>query len=191
MTVVVRRLLTGLTLVSLCAAGAASAQQPQNPAGAPGGSAGGRIAFVNARAVLQGMPGYAKAESTFTKEYNAAQGDAQKMQAVFDSTVAAYQQSMAMLSPSARTAREKALTAQKDSLDARLASLRDKVDGRERELLSPMQQRLQAIIDGIRAEGNYWMVIDLGNASAIPFLVSYDKSLDITDRVVRRLLQSN
>ncbi len=191
MSVVVRRLFIGLTLVTLSAAGAASAQQPQNPAGAPGGSGGGRIAFVNARAVLQGMPGYAKAESTFTKEYSAAQGDAQKLQAAFDSTVAAYQQSMAMLSPSARTAREKALTVQKDSLDAKLAVLRDKVDGRERELLSPMQQRLQAIIDGIRAEGNYWMVIDLGNASAIPFLVSYDKSLDITDRVVRRLMQSN
>ena len=96
-----------------------------------------------------------------------------------------------MLSPSARTTREKALSVQNDSLQAKLQALQDRVAGRERELLAPMQQRLSAIIDGIRAEGNYWLMIDLGNPQIGGFIVSYDKSLDITERVARRLLQSN
>lgn len=185
MFVTVRRLVASLTIVSLAGFSAAAGQQGAAAAPAPG-----RIAFINAQAVLRGMPGYAKAESTWVKEANAAQVDGQRMQAAFDSTVEAYRQSQAMLSPSARTAKEKILAGQQDSLNLKLQALQERVAGRERELLSPMQQRLTAIIDGLRAESNYWMVIDMGG-SAGQFIVSYDKSLDITDKVVRRLLQSN
>ena len=189
MIVVVRRLVTGLALCLLAGVSAAAAQGPTGAAGQP--ASGGRIAFINARALLQGMPGYAKAESLYTKDLATAQSEGQKLQAVWDSTVAAYQQSQAMLSPSARSAREKALSVQNDSLQARLQNLQERVGARERELLAPMQQRLSAIIDGIRAEGNFWLIIDLGNPQIGGFIVSYDKSLDITERVARRLLQSN
>ncbi len=189
MTVVVRRLVTGLALGLLAGVSTLSAQGPAG--GAAPQATGGRIAFVNARALLQGMTGYAKAESLYTKDLTAAQGEGQRLQAAWDSTVAAYQQTQAMLSPSARSAREKALGVQNDSLQAKLQSLQDRVAARERELLAPMQQRLSAIIDGVRAEGNYWLVIDLGNPQIGGFIVSYDKSLDITERVARRLLQSN
>ena len=185
---VVRKLIAGLTLIALAGAGQAAAQQPNT---APASGAGTiRVAFVKARSVLQGMPGYAKAESTYTKEAQAAQAQADRIQATWDSTAAAYNQSKAMLSQSQRDAREKALKAQGDSLQGRLQALRDKVDAKERELLTPMQTRLQAIIDGIRAEGNFAMVIDLDNPASAN-IVSYDKSLDITDRVLRRLLQSD
>jgi outer membrane protein len=187
MIVVVRRLATGLALGLLAGVSSASAQGPTGAAPA----SGGRIAFIQARALLQGLPGYAKAESLYTKDLAAAQAEGQKLQAAWDSTVAAYQQSSAMLSPSARTAREKALGVQNDSLQARLQGLQERIGARERELLQPMQQRLSSIIEGVRAEGNYWMVIDLGNPQIGGFIVSYDKSLDITDRVARRLLQSN
>jgi outer membrane protein len=189
MIVVVRRLVTGLVLCLVAGAATASAQQPSSATGAPGPA--GRIAFVNARALLQGMPGYAKAESLYTKELQVAQGEGQKLQAAWDSTVAAYQQSQAMLSPSARTTRERALNAQNDSLQAKLQGLQERVANKERELLQPMQARLTAIIDGIRAEGNYSVVIDLGNPAAASLFVSYDKALDITVLVARRLTQSN
>jgi len=188
MIVVVRRLVTGLAL-GLAAAGTASAQQPQG-ATSPSGPAG-RIAFVNATALLKSMPGYAKAESLYTKELQGAQREGAKLQAAWDSTVAAYQQSQAMMSPSARTSRERALSAQNDSLQAKLQTLQDRIGGKERELLQPMQTRLSAIIDGVRAENNYAVVIDMGNPGAASLFVSYDKALDITVLVARRLTQSN
>ncbi len=182
----VRRLWLSLVITTLAGAGVASAQS------APGGSSAAalRIAFVKARTVLTGMPGYAKAESLYAKDAQTAQAEADRMQAAWDSTVAAYQQSSAMLSASAKTAREKTLNAQQDTLRNKLQAIKDRVDARERELLTPMQTRLQAIIDGVRAEGNFALVIDLDNPYS-QNIVSYDKSLDITDRVVRRLLQSN
>jgi outer membrane protein len=187
MTVALRRLAIGLALFTLAGARPAAAQQPQSAAAPP---AGMRIAFVNAQAVLRGMPGYAKAESTWTKEYQSAQVEGQKMQAAMDSAVAAFQQSSAMLAPSARSTRQKALELQNDSMQAKLQALQDKVENRQKELLAPMQTRLGAIIEGIRAEGNFWLIIDLGNPASAN-IVAYDKTLDITDRVLRRLLQSN
>ena len=191
MNAVVRRLCVGLAIVTLAGAATGAAQQPSPPpSGAALGAGSLRIAFVKARAVLQSMPGYAKAESTYAKEAQTAQAEADRMQAGWDSTLATYQQSSAMLSASARAAREKTLNVQGDSLRARLQRIKERVDARERELLTPMQTRLQAIIDGIRAEGNFSAVIDLDNPYS-QNIVSYDKSLDITERVVRRLLQSD
>jgi outer membrane protein len=192
MIAVVRRLCVGLAIVTLAGAGTAAAQQPASPpaSGAALGAGSLRIAFVKARAVLQGMPGYAKAESTYAKEAQTAQAEADRMQAAWDSTLAVYRQSSAMLSASAKTAKEKSLQAQGDSLQIKLQAIKERVDAKERELLTPMQTRLQAIIDGIRAEGNFSLVIDLDNPYS-QNIVSYDKSLDITDRVVKRLLQSN
>jgi len=157
---------------------------------APAAGTGLKIAFINASALLRGMPGYAKAESTFTKEAEVANGEAQKLRAGFDSVVAQYQQQQAMLTPTNRTAREKQLQAQQDSLQGKLQQLQGRVDAKERELLTPMQDRLKAIIEGMRAEGNYALIIDLGN-NASQNIVAYDKSLDITLRVAQRLAQSN
>jgi hypothetical protein len=53
-----------------------------------------------------------------------------------------------------------------------------------------MQTRLQAVIDGVRGELGLFMVIDLDNPSSAN-IISYDKSLDISDRVARRVMQSN
>jgi Skp family chaperone for outer membrane proteins len=95
-----------------------------------------------------------------------------------------------MMTPTARTTREKQLQAQGDSLDQKVQALRERIDARERELLTPMQTRLQAVIDGVRGELGLFMVIDLDNPSSAN-IISYDKSLDISDRVARRVMQSN
>lgn len=185
MIVAVRRLLAGLAVLTAAGTTAATAQQPQSSA------AGARIAFVNAGQILRQMPGYARAESLWTREARSAEQEAQKLRAPFDSAVAAFQQSSAMMTPTNRTARERSLRAQSDTLQQKLQALEQRVDAKERELLTPMQQRLSAVIEGIRAESNYWFVIDLGNQASAAVIVSYDKALDITDRVLRRLQQSS
>ncbi len=181
-----RRLVIGLALLGAASAGSAAAQQPAGGTAQPGM----RIGFVRAGEVLRQMPGYAKAESTYTRELRAAEGEAQKIRAPLDSALAQFQQAAAMMTPTNRTARQRQLEAQRDSVESRLQALQERVGARERELLAPMQQRLAAVIEGIRAENNLWMIIDLGNRAS-ENIVSYDKSLDITDRVLRRLQQSS
>jgi outer membrane protein len=132
------------------------------------------------------MPGYAQAESTYAKERESAESEARKLQTAWDSTVAQFRQSSAMMTPSNRSAREKQLQAQADSLQGKLQTIEARVAAKERELLAPMQDRLRAVIDGFRAELNFAMIVDLSSqfASAV---IAYDKSLDITLRVAQRL----
>lgn len=182
---VTRRVLGGMAL--LLFGGVAAAQGSQ---GSPGAPITSRIGFIHATTVLRQMPGYTKAESTWTKEAEVVQKQMQQMQASWDSTVAAFRQSSAMLAPSARTTREKQLQAQGDSLDQKFTALRERIDARERELLTPMQTKLQGVIDGVRSELGLVMVVDLDNPSSAN-IISWDKSLDISDRVAKRAIQSN
>ena len=148
----------------------------------------GRIAFVNARLVLQSMPGYAQAESTFAAELAAGRTEIERMQASLDSAAADFQQQQVMLTPSNRTAKQSELQATSDRIQQRITEIQQQLGMREEELLSPMQERLSAIIDGLRAENNYSMVVDL-SAQGLG-IITYDKSLDITQRVVLRVNQS-
>lgn len=177
---VVRGVLMGLVAGALLGSGSTVAAQ---------GAAPTKIAFVNARVLLQGMPGYAKAESTFTKELEAGRAEMQKSQAQFDSAAADFEQQQVMLSPTNRAAKRKELETKSQALQQRQQDLQSRLQQRERDLLQPMQERLTAVIDGIRAEGNYAMIIDLG-AQGVG-VITYDKSLDITERVLARLKTPN
>lgn len=188
----VRRFVAVVIAASVITVGTAMAQaaKPATSAAPQASTSGAKIGFINAAALLKGMPGYAQAESLFTKDAELAQTEAQKLRAVFDSAVATYQQSQAMMTPTNRAAKEKELQAKQDSLQSKLQQLQARVQGKERDLLAPLQEKLRAIIDGVRAEGNYVMIIDLGQ-DASSNIVSYDKSADITLRVAQRLSQPN
>jgi outer membrane protein len=158
--------------------------------GAPAGAAtASRIAFVNVGVTLRAMPGWAQAESLFVQERNAAGQELQTMQAALDSAGAAFQQQSPMLSPTNRTARQRELAQQEERLQTRYNEIQQTMGAREQELLSPMQERLTAIIDGIRAEGNFAVIFDIGGQGSA-LMVSMDRSLDITSRVLQRIAQS-
>ena len=59
---------------------------------------------------------------------------------------------------------------------------------RERELVAPLESRVQAIIEGVRAERNIGIVFDV--ATMAQAIAAVDESLDITPLVVQRLQQS-
>ncbi len=148
-----------------------------------------KIGFVNARAVLAGMPGYAQAESLFVKERDGAQAELVSLRQVFDSAVAEFEQQQAILSPSSRAAKRQELEQQQQRLEQRTQQLSEAMERKQTELLDPMQRRLTAVIDGIRAEGNYAFIFDMGTLG--PAIISADQTLDITSRVIERLRQSN
>jgi outer membrane protein len=157
-------------------------------AAAQAGPASVRIGFVNARAVLEAMPGYAQAESTFTREAEQGQAEVQRLQARLDSLVREFQQQEPMLSATTRQARRRELDTQAQQLQQQANDIRARIARREMELLQPMQQRLVAMLEGMRAEMNLAMIIDIGAPET--GIVTWDRSLDLTQRVIERLRQN-
>ena len=144
-----------------------------------------KIGYVNLQAILRQTPGYAKAESTFTREVQVYRTEVQKLQATLDSSASDFEQQSVLLSPTQRAAKRKDLQAQQQKLEQRTQELQRKAASRERELLDPIQSKVNSVIEGIRAAGNYAMIFDVSSPGNS--VVTADKSLDLTQRVIQQL----
>jgi Skp family chaperone for outer membrane proteins len=167
----------GACLVTLTALGAAPAAAQQQ--------GGVKLAYVNSQAILKQTPGYAQAESTFAKELEGYRSEVQKLQASMDSSASDFEQQSVMLSPTQRQAKRKDLEGQQDKLQQRTQELQQKASARERELLEPIQTKVNAVIEGLRASGNYAVIFDVSAPNS--GIVTADKSLDLTARVIQQL----
>ncbi len=155
------------------------------PVTAQATAAGTKIAFVNSQKILKETPGYAQAETTFTRELATFRTEVEQLQAKLDSSAADFQQQGTLLSPSAREAKRKLLETQQSQLEQRTQDLQQRAATRERELLDPIQNRVSAVVEQIRAAGGYAMVFDVGTPGTS--VVAADKSLDLSDRVIAQL----
>jgi Skp family chaperone for outer membrane proteins len=182
-----------VTLLLVAIATPAAAQQrpgaakpPAKPAApAAGNAAAQKLAFVNTRQVLQQTPGYAAAESTFTREMATYRTEVTKLQTTLDSAAQDFDQQSVVLSPTQRAAKRKELEGQQQKLEARMQELQQKADTRQRELLDPINKRVSTIIEGIRAEGNYAFIFDVSAPGSV--IITADRALDLTPRVIERL----
>jgi outer membrane protein len=147
--------------------------------------AGAKIAYVNTQAILKQTPGYTQAESTFSKELQTYRSEVQKLQATLDSSASDFDQQSVMLSPTQRAAKRKDLQSQQQVLEKRTQELQQKAATRERELLDPIQSKVNSVIEGVRAAGNYAVIFDVSAPNS--GIVTADKSLDLTQKVIQQL----
>lgn len=146
------------------------------------------VAYVAVQAVLQNTPGYTKAESTWTAEVEGFKRQMTELQARLDSASSAFEQKSAMLSPSNRASERKQLEEQTLAMQQQVADLNRKAGERQRELLDPIEQRVVAVIESLRVEGNYSIVFDVSAQGSN--VVTADKALDLTKRAIDRLAAS-
>jgi len=150
--------------------------------------AGSRIAFVDSRLVLQQTPGYAAADSQFTRELGSWRAEVQRLQASLDSAARDFEQSSVVLSPSARDAKRQDLIQQQQTLEQRATDLETRAAARQRELLDPIEQRVNTAIEQVRASGSYAIIFDVGSPGS--GIVAADRSLDLTQVVIDELTKT-
>ncbi len=168
----------GLALLTLIAVTPrqASAQQAAAPA---------KVAFVNMQRVLSETPGYAQAESTFTREVANYRTQFQQLQSQLDSAASAFETQSTLLSPAARQSKRQELQQRQTDLEQRGNELQQKIAQRNQELLEPLQSRVVAVVEKLRQAGGYAMVFDVSNQSNT--IVTADRSLDMSDKVIAEL----
>ncbi|HTK56528.1 MAG TPA: OmpH family outer membrane protein [Gemmatimonadales bacterium] len=156
--------------------------RPATPAQSPQAQ---KFAYLNSRAILAQTPGYAQAETTFSRELNTSREEVARLQASLDSAANDFETASVLLSPTAKQAKQRELVAQQQTVSQRQQELQDRMQARERELLEPLQRRVQDIINGIRAEMSLSMVFDVAAMGGA--MVAADPSLDITPIVIQRM----
>ena len=104
------------------------------------------LGFVDSRLILQSTPGYQAADSQFTRELASWRAEIQRLQASLDSAARDFEQSSVVLSPSARDSKRQELMSQQATLEQRASELEGRATTRQRELLDPIEQRVNAAI---------------------------------------------
>jgi outer membrane protein len=144
-----------------------------------------KIAFVNSQTLMEAAPGRAAATDLLTKEGQGYQTQLQKMQDSINGLLTKYQKDEPTMTAAAKDTKQKAIQALETEFQAQQLKFQKQFDDRTKEVMAPITDQVKKVIDDIRVEDGYAIILD--NAPGAGNIVSADKNLDITDRVVSRL----
>ena len=114
-----------------------------------------------------------------------ARSEVQRLQMQLDTAVAEYQCASVTMTPAAKSQREEQLRQMEARNRQRAQDLDQQMQSREAELTGPLMQRVNSVIEGVRAEFNYAFVFDVAVQNTQ--IVAADRSLDITNLIIQRL----
>jgi outer membrane protein len=172
----------------ICAAVAALAVLGPLSAGAQAAAtAPAKMAFINSQQILAVAPGRADAEAAFQKEVDNVRGQEKAMSDSLQTMVQQYQNVQPTLSAADRTTRETAIRAKQTAYQQRQQQLEQSAQTRQAELIQPIFDKINKVLNDIRVEDGYTAILDVNPGSGGGAVVAYDKNLDITDHVIARV----
>lgn len=180
MGVVSRMVAGGVLLASVAGVAGAQGAAPSTPP-----AAGMKVAYLNSNQVLEGAPGRAEALAQFEKETLPIRTQMQRMQDSLQAMIGEYQKAAAQLTPAQRQQREATLGQRQQEYQQRAQEMQQQAQARQEELMAPIMEQVNKVIQDVRAEDGYAFIFDAG--AQVPFIVSADKNLDITTRIIDRL----
>jgi outer membrane protein len=154
--------------------------------GATAQQSAGQIVFMNSQQVLAGAPGAREAQTTLEREMGELRTQVQQMEQTLDSMMTVYDQRQVMLSPEAKREMQDEIRARQREFQGRAQQMEQQASERQAELLQPIMARVQQVIDALRVERGYALVLDAAEGG----LISADPTLDITQEVLSRLRSS-
>ncbi|HEV7703534.1 MAG TPA: OmpH family outer membrane protein [Gemmatimonadaceae bacterium] len=144
-----------------------------------------KIVYVNSQKIIAQAPGRADAEAQFQKEMDQYKAQVQKMGDSLQTAIADYQKQQSTLTPAVKATREKDLRDRQAAYQQHVQQLEQTAQQREAELVRPIMEQINKIIEQIRTENSYSFILDAGSQAGV--VVAADSSLDITDSVIKRL----
>ncbi|HUQ47794.1 MAG TPA: OmpH family outer membrane protein [Gemmatimonadaceae bacterium] len=154
-------------------------------AGSASAQATPKFGFINSAAILAEAPGRVEAENQFKTEVAAYQAQLQRMSDSLQTMAATFDKTAASLDSVTRATRGKAIAAKEADYQNRAKALDNQMQNRQAELIRPLMENLQKVIEQVRSEDNYAMIFDVASQTSV--IVAADKNLDITQKVLARV----
>jgi len=146
-------------------------------------SDGLKIGYIDSRVIMEQAPGAQEASQQFNQDMEQFRAEVEAMAEQLDSMITQYEQQRLTLSPEARQQREQTIQTRRQEYQQRVTQLDQMATQRQQELAQPIMDRINQVIETMRAEGSYHLIFDVA-AGAI---IAADPSLNLTDEVIRRL----
>ena len=171
---VIRAALLAL-MVCAASAGSVSAQAGAAP----------KIGFINSQAILAEAPGRAEAENRFKVEVAAYQAQLQRMSDSLQAMAATFDKEASKLDSATRVARARVIQDREAGYQVRARALDSTMQTRQADLIRPIMENIQKMIEQVRAEEGYALIFDVASQTSV--IVAADKSLDITQKVLAKV----
>jgi outer membrane protein len=142
-----------------------------------------KIGYINSQEILASAPGAKEAQAAFEKDMQGFSAEAQQVQDELTRMQQQLQQQELTLSPEAKRNRQQQIAQKAQEAQDKMAALDQRAAGRRAELVQPIMDKITAVIETMREEGNYALILDVAAGS----IISADPSLDLTQEVLRRL----
>lgn len=142
-----------------------------------------KIGYINSQSILEQAPGAQAAQDQFNQDLEGFRSQVQQMAQELEQMIQQYEQQQLTLSPEAKQQREQAIREKQQAYQQRVQALDQQAGQRQAELVQPVMDKITAVIEEIREEGDYALIFDVSAGS----IISADPSLDLTNEVIRRL----
>ncbi|HSG10074.1 MAG TPA: OmpH family outer membrane protein [Longimicrobiales bacterium] len=142
-----------------------------------------KIGYINSQEILASAPGAREAQAAFESDMQGFNAEAQQLQDELQRMQQQLQQQELTLSPEAKRNRQQQISQKAQEAQDKMAELDQRAAGRRAELVQPIMDKITAVIETMREEGNYALILDVAAGS----IISADPSLDLTQEVLRRL----
>jgi outer membrane protein len=151
--------------------------------GVPEAAHAQNVAYLDSRRVISEAPGAQEVREQIDQEMRNYEAQVQVLQDSINKMVTDYQQKSVTMSPDARQAREAEIVQARNRLQQQAAQIEQQATQKQGELMQPVMDRVEAVIEEVRKEGGYAIIFDLASAA----MVSADTTLDLTTQVIERL----
>ena len=155
--------------------------------GAPGIQAAAqtplKIGYINSQVIIAEDPGATAAQEQFRREMVPFESELQALETEIADLVSRYQAQQITLTANARRARADEISQKQQAYQERMAQIEAEAARRQQELVQPIMERINNIIQEIRSAGSYTFIFDVAGGG----LIAADESFDLTSEVQERL----
>ena len=142
-----------------------------------------KLGFIDSQAILNQGPGARQAQQQFEADMARYRAEVDQLGRELQDLIARYEQQEAMLSEDAKANRQEEIRLKQSQYQERISELEQQAGQRQAELVEPVMERINAVIEDIREDGSYSIIFDV----AAQGIIAADPALDLTAEVVRRL----
>lgn len=153
---------------------------------AQGQAQGLKIGYIHSEAIIAQDPDALAAQAQFRLEMEPWERELRILEEEIGALMQAYQAQQITLTPDARRGRQREIVAKQDTYQTRLQQIEESAAQRQQELVQPIMETINTVIQALREEGDYTFIFDASAGG----LIAADEEFDLTDLVVARIAAS-
>ena len=142
-----------------------------------------KIGYINSQVIIAEDPAATAAQEQFRREMVPFESELQALEVEIANLMSRYQAQQITLTANARRMRQDEIAQKQQAYQERMAQIETEAARRQQELVQPIMERINNIIQEIRSDGSYTFIFDVAGGG----LIAADESFDLTSEVMERL----